>query len=339
MGHGEDLEQASSEGRLPTLAVELALGGTGKHTLTHVARTARLSPDFLRDLMRASGRPDPRPRERVLTDEDIELAHTLRRFLDSGLPRNDLLEIARVLGQGMSHTAEAVRRMVGDALLKPGDSEYALGLRYAQAAEQLAPLMGSVLEHEFRAHLRHGIRRELVSEAEREAGRLEGTRDVAIAFADLVDYTRVGDRLPAEDLGRIAGRFSRLAVDAVRRPTQLVKTIGDAAMFASPDASELVATVVTLVERVDAEGAEFPAVRVGAAYGPATMRVGDWFGATVNVASRVTNLAKPGRILATEAVQERAPSYDWSKKRRRSLRGVQGRLRLFALDPDPDSRR
>ena len=332
-GYDGDLERASDEGRLPTLALELALGGIGRYTLTHVARESGLTTAFLRDLIRATGRPNPRPRERVLTDEDLALARILKQFLDAGLPRNDVLEVARVLGQGMSQTAEAVRRMAGDALLRRGDSEYALALRYAEAAEQLAPLMGIVLGYEFRAHLRQRIQGQLVSEAEREAGRLEGTREVAIGFADLVDYTRVGERLPAEDLGRIAGRFTQLAVESVRRPTQLVKMIGDAAMFASPDTSELVATVLALVERVNREGGDFPGVRVGLAHGPATTRGGDWFGTTVNVASRVTDLAKPGRILATQSVQERAPRFDWTKKRRRGLKGVDGRIRLFALDP------
>lgn len=329
-----DLERADSDGRLAALSVELALGGARRHTLSHVARSAGVGREFLRDLMRASGRPEPRPRERIFTDEDIELARLVGQFVDAGLPRKDLLVVARVVGQSMSQTAEALRRMVGDALLEPGDSEYTLALRYSEAAERLLPLMGAVLHYQLRAHLRDGIGGELVSEAELEAGRLEGTREVAVAFADLVDYTRVGEQLPAEDLGGIAGRLSELALEASRRPVQLVKMIGDAAMFVSPDAAELVATVVDLVEAVNSEGPGFPAVRVGIAVGPATTRGGDWFGTTVNVASRVTNLAKPGRIVATEAVQEQTRQWGWSRKRRRGLKGIEGRVRLYALDRD-----
>jgi len=334
-GEGDgDLRRAEAEGRLPTLAVELALGGTRQHTLTHVASEAGVNRDLLRELMRASGRPQPQPRERVFTDEDIELARLIGRFIEAGLPRKDLSEVARVLGQGMSQAADAVRRLVAEALLKPGDSEYTLALRYADAAEELTPLMASVLQYQLRAHLRDGIGGELLTEAERETGRLAGTREVAVAFADLVDYTRIGEQIPAEDLGGIAWRLGELAGKSARRPVQLVKMIGDAAMFVSPDAPRLVASVIDLVESVDAEGPKFPAVRVGVAYGPATMRNGDWFGAPVNVASRVTDLAKPGRILATEAVEERTRRWKWSRKRRRGLKGVDGRVRLFALDRD-----
>lgn len=329
-----DLEQADSDGRLGTLAVELALGGARQHTLSQVARSAGLGREYLRDLMRASGRPEPRPRERIFTDEDIELARLVAEFLDAGLPRKEVLEVSRVVGQAMAQTAEALRRMVGDALLEPGDSEYTLALRYWDASEQLGPLMGTVLQYQLRAHLRDGIGGELMSEAEREAGRLTGTREVTVAFADLVDYTRVGEQLPAEDLGGIAERLTELALEAARRPVQLVKMIGDAAMFVSPAAPELVATVVDLVEAVNSEGPGFPAVRVGMAIGPATARGGDWFGTTVNVASRITNLAKPGRILATEEVQEQTRQWGWSRKRRRGLKGIEGRVRLYALDRD-----
>ena len=329
----ESTDRAEAEGRLPTLAVELALGGTPRHTLTTVARTANLDSGFLRRLMQAAGRPNPAPRQRAFTDEDMELARLVRAFLDLGLPRDGVLDVARVLGQGMSQTAEAIRRLVGDTFLERGDSEYTLGLRYAQAADGLTPLVGSLLEYELRALLRDGISRNLVTEAERRSGELAGKEDVAVAFADLVDYTRLGEKLPLEDVGRIATRLSELAGSALSRPTQLVKMIGDAALFVSPDASALMATVTALVRAVDEEGSDFPSVRVGIAHGPATARGGDWFGSTVNLASRVTDVAKPGRVLATEELVEAAvDGYEWKRRRRRGLKGIEGRRRLYSLE-------
>jgi adenylate cyclase len=328
-----ELDQAESDGRLATLAVETALGGGDRHLLSHVAKAARLQPAFVRELMQALGRPNPRPRERVFTDDDVEVAKMFRRFLDAGLPRSEMLEVARVLSQGMANTAEAVRGVVGNAMLEPGDSEYRLALRYVDAANQLAPLVPPLLDTQFRAHLRSGMRRELISEAEREAGELADTREVAIAFADLVDYTRMGERLAPEGVGRIAGRLAQMAVASVVPEVQLVKMIGDAAMFASPSAAALMETAQALVDCIHGEGKSFPDVRVGVAVGPATTRAGDWFGRPVNLASRVTDHAKPGTILATEEVQELTPDLSWKRKRRRRLKGVEGRVRLYALEP------
>ena len=113
----EEIERAAAEERLPTLAVELALGGAGRHSLTHVARESGLASAFLRELMQAVGRPNPGRGERIFTDEDIETARVIKRLVDAGLPRRELLEVGRVLGQGMAHTSEAVRRLVGNALM------------------------------------------------------------------------------------------------------------------------------------------------------------------------------------------------------------------------------
>src|SRR5947209_20034189 len=184
--HG-DLEQAVAEGRVPTLAVEVAPGGPAVHTLTAVARAAKLDIGFVRDLMRAMGRPSPPPRARVFSEDDLEVAKVVRAFVDAGLPREDVLEVARVLSLGMSHSADAIRRAVGNALLNAGDSEFAVALRYAEAVDRLAPLIPSLLAAELRAHLRHGLRDQTITDSERQAGKLTDTRDVAVAFADLVD--------------------------------------------------------------------------------------------------------------------------------------------------------
>jgi len=106
-----EIQRAEAEERLPTLAVELALGGAGRHSLTHVAREAGLAPDFLRELMQAVGRPNPGRGERIFTDDDIETARVIKRFVDAGLPRRELLEVGRVLGQGMARTSDAVRQL------------------------------------------------------------------------------------------------------------------------------------------------------------------------------------------------------------------------------------
>lgn len=333
-----EIARASAEGWLPALALESALGGgRAEFSLTQVAQQSGLGTPFVRELMQALGRPNPAPRERAFSVEDVELARITKGFVDAGLSRRELLEVFRVLSQGMAQTADAVRRLVGNAMLEPGASEDRVALRYIDATEHLGPLMAELLEAQFRARLRAGISRGLVSEVERVAGRLRDTVDIAVAFVDLVDYTSLGTRLPPEDMGRIAGRLAELAVDTVRRPVTLVKTIGDAAMFVSPDADALVAVVDRLTRRIAAEGPAFPAVRAGIAFGPATARGGDWFGATVNLASRITGLAKPGQVLATEAVESQTTDATWTRRhRRRKVKGVDQRVRLFALNADPE---
>jgi adenylate cyclase len=328
-----DIEEAARSGGFATLAVEEALGGHGKHSLTAVAREAKMSGPYLRELLQAIGRPNPPAGTRCFTDEDIELARIARALLDAGLPRREVIEVARVLGQSTSQIAEALRQFVGDAFLKPGDSEYALGLRYAEVADRLAPLVPTLLSLTVRAHLRDGIQRALITDGERRDGKLYDTHDVAIAFADLAGYTELGNVLGSQELGSIAGRFGELATKVLRRPVRLVKMIGDAAMFVSPEVPPLVRALADLQSRVEGADPALPPVRIGVTHGPATSRAGDWYGATVNLASRITENAKAGQLLATEEVVERDGDESWKRRRKMRLKGVEGRVRVYAHQP------
>src|SRR3954464_14183307 len=182
-----DIGPAEAAGRLPAFAVERALGGDERYTLTDLARASGQSTRFLRELMQAVGRPDPPRGERAFTEEDLQAAQMVSRFADAGLRRQDIMGVGRLVSQNMAQLAEAVRRLAGNALLEPGDSEYTVGLRFSQAVDELEPLLPELLDYPLRAHLRDAIRGQLISDAEREAGRLDGTVEVGIAFADLVD--------------------------------------------------------------------------------------------------------------------------------------------------------
>ena len=62
-------------------------------------------------------------------------------------------------------------------------------------------------------------------------------------------------------------------------------------------------------------------------------RWGDWFGSTVNVASRLTARARPGAVLVTEPVREAAPRFDWSVAGEKKLKGLQKPVRTFRPRP------
>ena len=49
---------------------------------------------------------------------------------------------------------------------------------------------------------------------------------------------------------------------------------------------------------------EFPEVRAGVAYGDVVSRLGDVFGPTVNVASRLTSIARPGSVLIDQGAHD-----------------------------------
>lgn len=122
-------------------------------------------------------------------------------------------------------------------------------------------------------------------------------------FADLVGFTRFTVAHGDERAAQLAISFQeRVSALAAARDCQLVKTIGDAVLVRSDNchvAVELGASIHGLAARL-----RFPQVRVGIDTGHAVERDDDWFGSTVNTASRVSSAARPGEVLVTERTRE-----------------------------------
>ena len=115
-------------------------------------------------------------------------------------------------------------------------------------------------------------------------------------FADLAGFTALTEAMGDRDAAELAGAFC----DAVREllpdhRAQEVKAIGDALMIRGDQASEAIQLGLRVVHEVGGKHF-FPTVRVGMHTGPAVERNGDWFGATVNVAARVSGIAAGGAM-------------------------------------------
>jgi adenylate cyclase len=329
----EELQQAVQEDRLALLPLERVLGG--HHTAREVAEQAGIEVEWLLRVRRALGLPEARSDERVFSDDDVKASQALKLLIDAGLPENGLIESTRVLGEGMSRFAATITAMFAQTFLQRGDSELDVALRYEAMATELTPATEPILAAALSAHLRENTRRAMLGRAQREAGSPETNQEVVVCFADLVGFTALGGQIAAEELGSLAGRLAELAAEVAAEPVRLVKTIGDAAMFVSPQAAPMIAAALALVEAV--EEAELPSLRTGLASGSALQRAGDWYGNPVNIASRVTAIARPGSVLCTEDVRNLAvEEFVWSYAGRHRIKGVNEQLPLHRARP-PES--
>jgi adenylate cyclase len=329
----EELRRAAAEDRLVLLPAERLIGGEPRYTAEEIAEKTELETEFMLALRRAHGLPVPEPDVIAFTEADLEATWIAKTFRDAGVKAEDMLAITRVLGRGLAQAAELMRSVTLDLVLRPNTPEDELAWRYAEAAARLEPLTAPMLGQMINLHLRHVVATELISAREREAGKLPGAREIAVAFADLVGFTRIGEELPPDELGRVADRLEELTAERVAAPVRLVKTIGDAVMLVSADVRPLVHTVMDLVEAADAEGEEFPQLRAGVASGAALSRAGDWYGQPVNLASRITGRARPGSVLVTTEVREAAgeDGVDYSFAGEKRLKGVRDPLPLFRV--------
>ena len=299
-----DLEQATELGVVVLLGADRLVGGGSRYSVRQIAELSGLGLEFQLASMRASGRAIPPLDDVVLSPGDLELARIGKRYRELGLPDADSLEMIRLVARGLAPVAEAMRKIAMKLALRPGVSEDELALEFAQAAERLMPQTDPFLGEMMRLQLRTVTETEMISQAERQAGRLPGSRDVAVCFADLVGFTRVGEEIPVDELGDIAGHLERLTLDMIARPVRLVKSIGDAVMLVSPDAGSLLHAALALIDAAGEEHSGLPDLRAGVATGPALSRAGDWFGRPVNLASRITGIARPGSVLVAESVRQ-----------------------------------
>jgi adenylate cyclase len=325
----DELARAVEEDRLVLLPLERALRGDARYTGQEMADRAEVDVDVLARVRRAAGLPFVAEGEPGYGDGDVEVSRRLKMALDAGLPLEGILDVNRVMGRALAQTAAAMRTLVGEAFLQENDREDEAAERLEAATRLLLPNVGPSLEYFFAQHLLELIRTDVLSSEQLEAGRVGREWDTAVAFADLVGFTRLGGQVPAEDLGGVARRLGALAEHAVNQPVRIVKTIGDAVMLSCSDPEKLVIAVLELNEAVEEEGEGFPQLRTGVAFGPAIERDGDLYGHAVNVASRVTDAARPGSVLVTEEVHEAVDGdFRWSFAGERRLKGV-GEVKLF----------
>ncbi len=334
-----ELRRTTASGTVMFLPADRVIAGSERYTAAEVAELAGVDLEFLLRARRAMGLPIPEPDEAVYTDADLELTRMIHDGREAGISDEDNLELLRVLGRGLSQAAESLRALPLKLVLEPGISESELAVRYAEAAARLHPLLDPMLRNLLALHLRNATQSEVISAIERNGGHPPGSREVAVCFADLIGFTRLGEEVPPEELGRLALRLEALAGDVAEPPVRLVKTIGDAAMLASAEPEPLLDAALRLIDAANTEGEDFPQLRAGAARGLALPRAGDWFGRPVNLASRITEVARPGSLLAERAVRESTREvYQWSYAGERRLRGIREPVSLFRarrLPPEP----
>ena len=122
-----------------------------------------------------------------------------------------------------------------------------------------------------------------------------------MAFADLAGYTALTEAHGDQGGADVACRFFDLTQEVLRADARIVKTIGDAVMVVTSDPHDGLHLGLALLQAVELEP-HFPGVRVGVHYGPVVERNGDVFGATVNVAARLTAHAHVGQLLTSAAI-------------------------------------
>ncbi|ORA97556.1 adenylate/guanylate cyclase domain-containing protein [Mycolicibacter minnesotensis] len=342
LGQGITVEEIRRNVSPMLLASRRLVGDDGTYvSAREISASTGVDLDQLQRLQRAVGLPWVEdPDSPVQMRADASIAEHARRFVEAGIDAEQALQTARVLADGLAHAAEFMRFTVLSAVGEPGITELQIAQRSQELVGRLAPLLGSFVDDMLMLQLRHQLDIDAITAGERAAGTpLPGARQIVVAFADLVGFTRLGEMVPPEELVQLAERLTLLAREIAVPPVRFIKTIGDAVMFVCPDPEPLVDAVLRLVEAAQADES-LPRLRAGIAAGEAVSRVGDWFGSPVNLASRITGVARPGTVLVAEPVRvalEDSGAFRWSFAGARHLKGIKAEVSLFRVRTSADS--
>lgn len=330
----ETLKEEAAANRLALMPADLILGPTRqKYTPREIAELAGMPVADFQNLIAAVGLPRPSPDQRTFDEADLAAARRLRRFQEAGIPTENLLAATRQVGSSAARIAQAHRDLLASDIISPGADEYEAATQLRQASLQLLPLAEQAVDYALRSHFIDQLRNQAMAMANPGLLGTGDSTEVSICFADLVGFTRLGERSELETIGTVAKLLESVAIEVTNPEVRLVKTIGDAAMLVSEDGAALFDAAIRFIEVGHQAGGELPALRVGVARGEAISQVGDWFGPPVNLASRITETARPDSVLAeskaVEAAGEEAFKYSWVGQHK--FKGLDRPVKLFRV--------
>jgi adenylate cyclase len=334
LDRGVTVEQIRGSFAPMLLASRRILGDDGTYvSARETSEKTGVELDLLQRIQQAMGLPRvDDPDAAVYMRADAEAAAFTQKFIELGIEPDQLVQIARMLAEGLSRTAEVMRYAALASIVDPSATELEIAKNSEALVREIEPLLGPMIQEMLRLQLRHLMETEAVTATERAEGqRLPGARLVTIAFADLVGFTQLGEVVAPEDLEQLSHRLADLARDVAVPPVRFIKTIGDEVMLVSSDAVALLEAVMDLVDATDRDD-DFPSLRAGLATGMAVSRAGDWFGSPVNLASRVTGAARSGSVLVSESTRDAVGDderFTWSFAGARHLKNIKLDVRLF----------
>ena len=270
----------------------------------------------------------------AFTHADLEALRVTQRLSELGLVTpEDESALIRSLGRSFARLAEWQMGLLAKTIdLDTMDVE-----ELGAVMSELVPAIESLQSYVWRRHTL-GVAARLMlaaSQSDEDDDDTESGADhdvdgetMGVGFADIVNYTRQSRSLSRTELTQLIDGFEARALEIIgAHGGRIVKTIGDEILFVADDAAETARIGLELTEQ-RLQDEDFPELRVGLAWGPALARLGDVLGPVVNIASRLTSTARPGRVLVDKSLAEALEGVDEFKLRRLRRTSVRGYRRL-----------
>jgi adenylate cyclase len=271
---------------------ELILGAGRQYTPFQAARAAGVSMELASRFWRAMGFADV-GQERALTEADVLALRRLAGLVEAGLLSESMaVQVARSTGQTTARLAGWQIDSFLEDLTEPPEPGMTRNEVTYPLVQLLLPELEEFLVYVWRRQLAAATGRVVQAQDDETVARRQ-----AIAFADLVGFTRLTRRLEEDELGELVEAFETTASDlVVAHGGRLIKALGDEVLYVAEEAATAAEIGLRMIETL-ANDPTMPELRVGIAFGTTTTRMGDVFGTTVNLASRLTSIAPKDTVL------------------------------------------
>jgi adenylate cyclase len=296
------------------------LGEEPRLTADEVAATSGIPLEQVQRLWRTLGFPQG-DGARAYTTADVAALTTVAGTMESGLIDFDLaLSLARALGQSMSRLADwevsALAHRVEELAEERPDATRAETA--IELFDGLSDSFEELLTYVWRRHLAAAVSR-IFALGEPD---LDTTR-LSVGFADIVSFTALSNQISRGRIGDLVELFESRCSDVVSaQHGRVIKSIGDSVLFVNDDPIRAYDTAEGIINVIGRDP-RMPDVRVGLASGDVVMRLGDVFGPPVNMAARLTAVARRNRIIIDAATAAILPP-DQFETRRLPARPVRG---------------
>ena len=313
------------------------LAGEGRFTRFEVAERAGMDLDKTRRLWRALGFPEVDDDQRIFTNADVAALADANGLIADGIVDLDaLVELARPLGNLMARLAAAQTVFISDVLgariaegMAADDPQLPdrLATQALITTRELLPVLELTTMYTWRRHLAAEVGRALVPNGFGPAGEIE-TRPAAVGFIDITGYTRLSRNVELTELAALLNGFETAVLDiVVEHGGRVIKNLGDEILFVIEDPVAAAEAALRLLDEFKADDT-LPSIHAGLAFGPVLDRGGDVYGPVVNVAARLTTLARKGTIRVDQAMATELGDAKQFALAPRAPRHVRGYLQL-----------
>ncbi|MGZ4476463.1 MAG: adenylate/guanylate cyclase domain-containing protein [Nocardioides sp.] len=295
----------------------------GTLTADEVSDRAGVPFDQAKRLWRALGFPEVGG-EAIFSSNDVEALRRLQGSLGGTLDLDLVVNLTRGLGQTMARLSDwEIAALVHQAETRQGEEGAAGGgVGALESATKVMVDFNETFEelmlYVWRRHMGAAVARlEAASSGEL------GTTQLSVGFADIVQFTALSNTLTEQKIGDLVELFESRCADVVAvNRGRIIKSLGDSVLFVNDDPIRAYDTAEGIINVIGRD-ARMPDVRVGLATGSVVARLGDVYGPPVNMAARLTAVARKNRIIIDEATAALLPD-DQFETRRLPARPVRG---------------